>query len=140
MRVNVQGSLQLSAAEQNIQESIWIILRTSIGERASRPDFGSALADLAFAPMNSETLVQLRIAVEEALTRWEPRIELEDVRADPDPVRGRVDLWIAYRIVATYESRSLVYPFYLQSAPEDLDDILEAERRGAVSDFTLEDW
>ncbi|MGI0487843.1 GPW/gp25 family protein [Pantanalinema rosaneae CENA516] len=140
LRVNVQGSLQLSAADQNIQESIWIILRTSIGERASRPDFGSALADLAFAPMSSDTLVRLCIAVEEALNRWEPRIELDNVRADPDPLRGRVDLLIDYRIVETYETRSLVYPFYLQSATEDLDEALTAERRGAVSDFSLEDW
>ncbi len=113
LRVTVQGSLQLSATTRNIEESIQIILQTQLGERVYRPDFGSRLSELTFAPMNTQTLLMLRLHVQEALTKWEPRIVVDDVRTDPDPVRGRVDLTISYHPRDSHETRSLVYPFYL---------------------------
>ncbi len=114
LRVTVQGGVQISATTRNIEESIQIILRTQLGERVYRPDFGSRLAELAFAPMNTQTLLLLRLYTQEALEKWEPRIMLDDIRADPDPVRGRVDITIAYHPRDSHETRSLVYPFYLQ--------------------------
>lgn len=140
LRLNLQGNLQLSSAEQNIEESIWIILKTAVGERASRPDFGSTLSELAFAPLNSDTLVMACIAVEDALSQWEPRIALNDVRADPDPIQGLINIVIDYQILETYESRSLVYPFYLQSAEPDLDSIEKQEQQGARGEKTLDNW
>jgi hypothetical protein len=47
---------------------------------------------------------------------WEPRIEIDEVRTDPDPVRGRVDIIIQYHSKENYDSRSLVYPFYVLPA------------------------
>ncbi|MBW4523121.1 MAG: GPW/gp25 family protein [Scytolyngbya sp. HA4215-MV1] len=116
LKTSVQGSLQLSAERQNLEESIHLILRTSLGERVYRPDFGSRLSELVFAPLNTQTLLLLRLYVEEALEAWEPRIELEAVLTDPDPVRGRVDITIKYHPTNSYDSRSLVYPFYLLPA------------------------
>ncbi|MEL6221014.1 MAG: GPW/gp25 family protein [Cyanobacteria bacterium J06627_8] len=118
LQINTQGSLQLSTGEQSVEESIWLILRTDVGERVGEPEFGSTLTDFVFAPMNMNTLIQICIAVEDALVRWEPRIVLEDVRADPDPVRGRIEIVIQYRLTDQYEPRSLVYPFYLQPEGE----------------------
>ncbi len=118
LRVNVQGSIPLSSAERNIEESIWIILRTDLGERVYRPNFGSRLSELVFAPMNTQTLLLIRLYVQEALEMWEPRIEIEEVRTDPDPVRGQVDIIIQYHPKDTYDSRSLVYPFYVLPAGE----------------------
>jgi len=113
LQVNVQGGLQLSAATRSVEESIQIILRTSLGERVHRPKFGSRLSELTFAPMNTQTLLMIRLHVQEALERWEPRIKLDAVRADPDPTRGRVDIVIHYHCKDSHDPRSLVYPFYL---------------------------
>lgn len=118
LRLTVQGSIQLSSAERNIEESIWLILRTDLGERVYRPDFGSRLSELVFAPMNTQTLLLIRLYVREALEIWEPRIELDAVRTDPDPVRGRVDIIIDYHLKDRHEPRSLVYPFYLSQGGE----------------------
>lgn len=115
VRVSVQGGIQLSAAEQDIAEAIWIILRTEVGERVYRPTFGCRLSELTFAPMNTRTLFLMRLYVEEALRLWEPRIVVEEVRADPDPVSGRVDLVIDYRIRQTNSPANMVYPFYLMT-------------------------
>ncbi len=118
LKTNVQGNLQLSAEERNVEESIHVILRTSLGERVYRPDFGSRLSELVFAPLNTQTLLLLRLYVEEALEAWEPRIELDEILTDPDPVRGRVDITITYHPTDSHDLRSLVYPFYL--VPSDL--------------------
>jgi uncharacterized protein len=111
--VSVQGGLQLSSTERNIEESIVLILRTNLGERVYRPNFGSRLSELVFAPMNTQTLLLIRLHIQEALSMWEPRIVLDAVHTDPDPMRGRVDITINYHLKDSHDSRSLVYPFYL---------------------------
>lgn len=112
----LQGGIQLSAAGQSVNESILLILRTSLGERVYRPNFGSRLSELAFAPINAQTLLLLRLYVEEALQMWEPRIWLEEVVTEPTPAQGRVDVVIRYRLRETHDRRSLVFPFYLLPA------------------------
>lgn len=120
LKVNVQGSVQLSATTRNIEESILLILRTNLGERVYRPNFGSRLSELVFAPMNIQTLLLIRLYVEEALEMWEPRIVLDAVSTDPDPVRGRVNITIEYHPKDSHDTRSLVYPFYLLPQAESL--------------------
>jgi hypothetical protein len=113
LQVNVQGGIQLSTGTPNLEESIVIILRTDLGERVYRPNFGSRLSELVFEPMNVQTLMLIRLYVEQALEMWEPRIILKEVLADPDPIRGRVDIEIVYQPKNSLDTRSLVYPFYL---------------------------
>ncbi len=116
LKPSITGNLQLSTKGQNLEESIHVILRTNLGERVYRPDFGSRLSELVFAPLNTNTLLLLRLYVEEALEAWEPRIDLIEVLTDPDPVRGRVDITIKYYPKGSPDPRSLVYPFYLLPA------------------------
>jgi uncharacterized protein len=118
LQLNLQGGLQLSSAAQKVKESIWIILRTSLGERVYRPDFGSRLSELVFEPLNSSTMIQIRLYVIEALEIWEPRIEIDRVETEPDPVRGRVDIIVNYRLKDYPDPHSFVYPFYLVSGAQ----------------------
>jgi len=110
---NVQGSLQLSDGVTNLEESIRIILSTKLGERVYRPNFGSRLSELVFEPMNVQTLLLIRLYVREALEMWEPRITLIDIITEPDPIRGQVNIDIVYQPKESYDTRSMVYPFYL---------------------------
>ncbi len=118
IRVNVQGSLQLSTDTPNIEESIQIILGTRLGERVYRPNFGCRLSELVFEPLNTRTLMLVRLYVEEALELWEPRITLQNILTIPDPNRGRIEIEIQYLPQNSYNSRSMVYPFYLMSPDE----------------------
>jgi uncharacterized protein len=53
-------------------------------------------------------------AVHEALARWEPRIEVEEVDVEPDLDRqGQVSIDISYTVRATNDRRNLVHPFYM---------------------------
>lgn len=110
--------LAMTAHEENIEESILIILGTALGERVMRPDFGCAAHDLVFAPNNANTHGLMVYYVKEALTRWEPRIQGLKVtaKADPDEM-NRLDVSIEYQVIATNNIFNLVYPFYLQKSP-----------------------
>lgn len=118
LSMSLQGGVQLSSEEKKVEESIWIILRTGMGERVYRPSFGSRLSELVFAPMNSETLLLIRIYVLEALEIWESRIIIDEVLTEPDPIQGKVRIIINYRLKNRPDIHSFVYPFYLLSASE----------------------
>src|SRR5262245_60499291 len=71
----------LAKYEESIKQSIRIILSTPLGERVMRPDFGCAIHELVFAPNSAATQGMAEHHVSEALLRWEPRIEVLNVRA-----------------------------------------------------------
>lgn len=109
-----RGGVALTSAENEIQQAIYIILSTSPGERVMRPEFGCRIHDYIFAPSNGATAAAVEDVVRQALIRWEPRINLLDVRVTPSPnALGMILIDIKYEIKATNDQRSLVYPFYL---------------------------
>jgi phage baseplate assembly protein W len=114
LQKNEQGELAYSLYEENIQEAIWMILSTAPGERLMHPDFGCNIHDLVFAPNNTSTAGLARYYVEDALIRWEPRIDLDDVEVQADPGDpARLLLSVSYRVRTTDSRYNLVYPFYL---------------------------
>ena len=112
--VDEHGGIAMTRREQDIEESIHTILRTARGERPMRPQFGSRVHELVFAPNNATTWGLMQQYVEEALGWWEPRIELlsVDVVADPEDT-SRIVTNILYKVKATSDKRALVFPFYL---------------------------
>ncbi len=114
IRPDGRGGLSLTRQENDIEESMIVILSTARGERRMRPDFGCRIHEQVFAPNNATTWGLVRQYVEEALGWWEPRIEVAEVgvRSDPADI-SRLLITIKYRIKATSDERALVYPFYL---------------------------
>ena len=113
-----RGRIALSSGEDEIGEAIVIILSTPIGYRIMRPQFGSRLHELVFAPINTSTMTTAEHYVAEALGYWEPRIDVLQVRAERYPhTQGVLLITIHYRLRATYDERTLVYPFY--TIPEE---------------------
>ena len=113
-RLDTRGRIELAHQEQDIEEAIYMILMTNRGERPMRPEFGSELSRLQFAPNDAGTAGLARRYVQEALLRWEPRIDLIQVHAGPDPASpSRLMIDVRYRIRATNAERNLVFPFYV---------------------------
>jgi phage baseplate assembly protein W len=113
-RLDARGQIDLAHQEQDVEEAIAIILRTNRGERQMRPEFGSELFRLYFAPNDASTAGLARRYVQEALARWEPRIEVMEVLAEPDQRdAARLLIRINYFLPATNSERNLVFPFYL---------------------------
>lgn len=91
-----------------------LLLSTVPGERLMRPDYGSHLHRLLFA-VNDQTTAGLAIHyVRQAIQRWEPRVAIIDIDADPDPeVAERLTIRLAYRVRASLGTQTLVYPLDL---------------------------
>jgi phage baseplate assembly protein W len=117
VRVNARGGLSFSRYEQDIEEAIWIILGTARGERVMEPEFGCGIHDYVFAPNNPATRGALTQAVQQALARFEPRVDVEDVRVESYPEsENRLLIFTDYRVRSTNSKRNLVYPFYLKES------------------------
>ena len=119
LQVNPRGEIALVPGERDIEQSIRIILGTMPGERVMRPEFGCRIWELVFAPRDPTTAGLLIHYVEQALIRWEPRIELKEVRVSDDPLHdGALLIEIDYYIKATHDERSIIHPFYLTGEEE----------------------
>jgi Bacteriophage baseplate protein W len=114
VQVDGAGNIVMSAFEQDIRESIRIILSTTKGERTMRPDFGCGIHDFVFDSMSTTTIGLIESSVREALTQWEPRIELLNIRVSTEAAEvGQLLVGVDYRVRATNNEFNLVYPFYL---------------------------
>ena len=115
VQLDGQKEIAISRYEEDVREAIWIILSTAPGERLMHPDFGCGIHEYVFAPNNTRTAGLLRFHVEEALTHWEPRIELQAVQVQANPSDPTVlFISIDYQVRATDSRFNLVYPFYLE--------------------------
>jgi phage baseplate assembly protein W len=109
------GRVPYITEEKKVQQSAVIILGTARGERVMRPDFGSRLHELVFAPMNASTKALVARYATDALVTWEPRIEVLSVSSEEDPgARGKLLVNVEYRVRSTNSLFNLVYPFYLK--------------------------
>src|SRR5262245_33709375 len=108
------GRFSVVEYEESVDEAIQIILSTALGERVMRPSFGCGIHDLVFAPNSAATRGMAEHHVREALMRWEPRIDVLEVKA---VTSGGQDeellIGIRYRVRLTDNRFNLVYPFYL---------------------------
>jgi phage baseplate assembly protein W len=108
------GRVAMSELEQDIKESIYIILATAPGERLMRPEFGCGIHDLVFSPMSSVTLGLFESRVREALTRWEARVEILKLEMSiKDSARGKLEIDLSCLVRDTNTEFNLVFPFYL---------------------------
>ena len=101
-RVGADGRLAWSEGEENVRESIRVILMTEPSERLMREEFGCGLRRFLFEPNTLTTRTLIREQVIDTLKRWEPRVEVDEVRVEPDAEDARlIGIQIHFRLVAT---------------------------------------
>lgn len=111
----VTGTVAISEYEADIRQSIMIILGTARGERVMRPDFGCGIHELVFEVMDVATLTRIEAAVNEAMTKYEARIEVLSVTVDPtEAPNGILLIQFEYRVRRTNQIGNMVYPFYFR--------------------------
>jgi phage baseplate assembly protein W len=108
------GRLGYAVGEQSIEHCLRALLLTGTGERVMRPDFGTRAPESVFAPGSMQNLRDLENSIAEAVRTYEPRVELDEVRAEADPAEeSRVTVSVVYRIRRSNTKANLVFPFYL---------------------------
>lgn len=112
--VGPDGGLRLAAGEASITQSIWLILSTAPGERVMHSEFGCGIQNLVFAPNTSVLHAQVAHHVQEALLRFEPRIDVLDVRvSSAGDLNNLLLIAVDYRVRENNAINNLVYPFYI---------------------------
>jgi len=110
------GKIAMASHEEDIKQAIGIIIKTYVGERVMRPDFGSRAFDYVFESDSQDFSLSIVNEITAALVAWEPRIE--DVHVATDMKEGgdrsRAVVTVRYRVRSTNNYFNLVYPFYLQ--------------------------
>lgn len=116
IRQEREGNFQTADYEESVRQSVFLILSTAKGERVMRPDFGCGIYDLVFELKTATTEARMIQEVQDALLRFEPRIDVLGVRVNPttDGAGETLIISIDYEVRATNNVFNLVYPFYLE--------------------------
>jgi phage baseplate assembly protein W len=86
-----------------------------------RPEFGSRVRDWVFRGSDTESMASLSLEVRTSILRWEPRVDVKNVRVTKDgPAGNKLLIDIEYQRLDTNDRRNLVFPFY--TIPEDGSD------------------
>ena len=81
---NESGTVNMVSNEEDIRESLNILLSTSLGERVMQPKYGCNLIDYLFEPLSSSMIGFIKDRVENSILFYEPRIIAEKIEVTDD--------------------------------------------------------
>jgi len=105
------GDVLMTTGEEDIHNSLFILLNTAFGERIMLSEYGCDLRRFLFEPANANMQAYVKKIVEEAILYFEPRIRPEKVSLDATD--GLLEIKIDYFIKTTNSRSNYVFPFYL---------------------------
>lgn len=112
----LKGSgVAMVSLEEDIKESLQILLQTACGERVFKPDYGCSIQQWVYEEINLSTRTLIIDAIRQAIIGFEPRIEPKKIELNSDNIIDGV-LWISinYKIRQTNSRSNMVYPFYIK--------------------------
>jgi phage baseplate assembly protein W len=106
--------LDVTSYENNVNDSIDLILMTRMGERCFEPDFGSGLQQYFFRKMDETLKGEIMDTVKASLLHNEPRITVTEVDVEyVDLYSGLIHIYITYIYNQANTRHNYVYPFSL---------------------------
>ncbi len=118
VKTDSNGRMRFLGGVEKINQSIWLILSTAVGEREMLPEFGCGIHDLVFEANSAGLRFSIQEKVKEALARWEPRIENVEVRVETPPDEpSHLMIEIEYKLENNNAVYNLVYPFFIDEGP-----------------------
>lgn len=109
-------AVRMAEGEEDIRQSLHILLSTALGERALRPTFGWKRDALLFEPLSTSYAAYLTREIKTAVLFFEPRIELNKLSFDTTTSEGMIEIRMDYTVRTTNTRSNLVYPFYINEA------------------------
>lgn len=95
----------LAEDDAHIRDMIEQFLFTNAGERINRPDFGSGLLQMVFAPNSQELAATLQFTMQAGLQRWLGDV-IDVLKLDVQSEDATIQADITYRVRRTQEVRS----------------------------------
>ena len=95
----LSGDLIALKNENAIARAVRNIVSTTPGEKFFDPDFGSSVSEILFENVDDITAISIQDEIRNCLQNYEPRVEIIDVKVDPNFDENQFDVIITYRIV-----------------------------------------
>jgi phage baseplate assembly protein W len=109
----VSAGVKMTSGAEDINNSLFIIFNTALGERIMQPKFGCSLHTMIMEPMNTGNLAYIRNMLETAILYHEPRIDAEHIDFQFNAQEGLLNIKVEYRIRSSNSRFNYVFPFYL---------------------------
>lgn len=106
------SSLEMVEMDQDVRESLIVLLSTHPGERITNPDFGCPVRDVLYGTISPTTITILQDIIRRSVENYEARIELHDVVITFDEIEGVIFVHLDYTIRRVNMRTNIVYPFY----------------------------
>jgi len=114
------GTVEMVSGVTDIEQSLNILLSTSLGERVMQPNYGCALQPYLFEPLNASLIGYLKDRVTNSILFYEPRINVINVEvtaADSTDIwSGKFRITVTYDIIQTNSRLNYVYDYYLKES------------------------
>jgi len=108
-----EPGVKMVSEDEDITESLGILLSTRPGERIMHPSYGCGLHGLLFENIGESSITELKDVIEHAVLFFESRITLERIDVDTThALDGRLDICLSYTVRKTNTRSNIVYPFY----------------------------
>lgn len=112
---NQKGRVETVSDEEDIYQSLHILLSTQLKERVMRSDYGCDLSVMLYENITITLLTKIKGIIQNAILNYEPRIDLLEVEFyTEDANNGVVKIEIIYRIRVTNSRKNFVFPYYLE--------------------------
>lgn len=99
---------------EDINQSLYILFTTEIGERIMQPNFGSAMKSMIFESINEHFKSYMRLVLTRSIALFEARIKPISIEfSEDETLEGRYLMHLDYFVLATQQKNSFVFPFYL---------------------------
>ncbi len=113
------AEVEMVSGEEDIRQSLQILLSTSLNERTMFVDYGCELSRYLFEEIDQGLVNGLKATVGNAILNHEPRIQADNIEVDESSQdQGLLLITIDYTVRTTNNRYNLVYPFYINEANE----------------------
>lgn len=93
------GSVELASGNQDIRESLMILMRTRVGERIEEREYGCDLMPLAFQQLDLNLKTFMVNNIKQSIATYEPRVDVVKVElTEANDGQGSIDIRVLYKV------------------------------------------
>ena len=97
----ITDDLVVSRDASAIKQAIVNLLLTNKGEKLFNPNYGSDIRSYLFEPLDYGTATQIIGNIKHVITKWEPRIEILNLKASPNYDDNGFDVEMVYQVIGS---------------------------------------
>jgi phage baseplate assembly protein W len=125
--ISPTGGIEMVEDHASVRQAIFLLVSTIPGERVMRPDYGCDLHKLIFSPNDNTTAGLAIYYVRQAIDRWEPRVQVTYIDADPHPEEpGRLDILLEYRLRRADRTEQITFSINLAGEGPDGAEVTQS--------------